>query len=711
MRAMLHAARLRTPGSPRLLLAILALACADPAPTRFGRDAGLVQRMLAAEDARPDDEAALAPLLDGTAHADAEVRRLAVRGLGRQERATLIPRIAALLDDAAPVVRTEAANALAQAARGGEPETARRALIARLGMETHARVSGALAESVGRLPHASAEAATATANLLAGLRLDLHDAAQPGNGADADTSTAGALVALRLGVARGLFFLVRQPVARGAVPHEAASRLRELLVTGLGETIDTLRTRRVRTVAAAALTGSGQATGADLALMLDDPSELVRREGAAGLAGFRGTERADLVAAALADASPVVRYDALRALVRGDETGVCGPILAATRDPGPHVALQAIDLTAARCTRAAAAPLVDSIAGALTSALTGWHAPAHALVALATLAPDRARARLPAFLRHPSFFARAWATRAAAILLDADALYLLAVDLHPNVRTAAINGLATLVGHAADDVYIAQLDAADSQLLQSAAAALEGSTHAEALPALTRAFERVTALQRETLYEARRALLERIAELGSQQLTEWLQPWLRDHDARIAEQAAGVIDGWTGSRPRPAPVPLPRAAVPAVADLEALARARIVIELGEYGVVELALRPWDAPTNSARFARLARAGWFDGLTFHRVAPNFVVQGGSPNANEYAGDGPYSRDELVLDANWRGTVGLSTRGRDTGDAQIFINLIDNVRLDHDYTVFADVVRGMDLVDRLLEGAVMHSVTVR
>jgi cyclophilin family peptidyl-prolyl cis-trans isomerase len=87
-----------------------------------------------------------------------------------------------------------------------------------------------------------------------------------------------------------------------------------------------------------------------------------------------------------------------------------------------------------------------------------------------------------------------------------------------------------------------------------------------------------------------------------------------------------------------------------------------------------------------------------------------VQGGSPHANEYRGDGPFSRDELGLAGNWRGTVGLSTRGRDTGDAQLFINLIDNVRLDHDYTVFAEVVAGMDVVDRMQEGARMRRVTV-
>ena len=83
-----------------------------------------------------------------------------------------------------------------------------------------------------------------------------------------------------------------------------------------------------------------------------------------------------------------------------------------------------------------------------------------------------------------------------------------------------------------------------------------------------------------------------------------------------------------------------------------------------------------APLAYGRFLRLVGEKYYDGLTFHRVVPNFVVQGGSPGANEYAGDSLFMRDELSTRTHSRGTVGISTRGRDTGDAQIFINLVDN-----------------------------------
>ena len=114
--------------------------------------------------------------------------------------------------------------------------------------------------------------------------------------------------------------------------------------------------------------------------------------------------------------------------------------------------------------------------------------------------------------------------------------------------------------------------------------------------------------------------------------------------------------------------------------------------------------------HAARFERLAASGYFDGLTFHRVVTNYVLQGGSPGANEYTGDAAYTRDELGLVSHWRGTVATSTRGRDTGDGQIFINLADNLHLDHDYTVFGEVVRGMDVTDLVAEGDVITRATV-
>jgi cyclophilin family peptidyl-prolyl cis-trans isomerase len=125
----------------------------------------------------------------------------------------------------------------------------------------------------------------------------------------------------------------------------------------------------------------------------------------------------------------------------------------------------------------------------------------------------------------------------------------------------------------------------------------------------------------------------------------------------------------------------------------------------------LRMAPDLAPIAVEHFLELATTEkYYDGLTFHRIVPNFVIQGGSPGANEYSGYKEYMRDEIG-GRQVRGAVGLSTRGRNTGDAQIFINLVDNPRLDANYTAFATVIpEDMEYVDRIQEGDVMRSVVI-
>ena len=80
----------------------------------------------------------------------------------------------------------------------------------------------------------------------------------------------------------------------------------------------------------------------------------------------------------------------------------------------------------------------------------------------------------------------------------------------------------------------------------------------------------------------------------------------------------------------------------------------------------------------------------------------MVQGGGPGSTEYIGDRVFMRDELGRRTHGRGTIGISSRGRDTGDAQWFINLVDNPLLDHEYTVFGRIERGRAVAERIIEG---------
>ena len=229
------------------------------------------------------------------------------------------------------------------------------------------------------------------------------------------------------------------------------------------------------------------------------------------------------------------------------------------------------------------------------------------------------------------------------------------------------------------------------------------------LPQLLDALARFTAAKRQTERDVRVALLDGIGAAGGFSSDD-LAPYLTDFDPVIAQRAAALLTEATGETHQAAPQTLPRNPTPTAARLAELERSAVILHMAGLGDIVIALRPDLAATNADRFARLAAEGHFDSLTFHRVEPNFVIQGGSPNANEYSGDGPYSRDEIGSHPHWRGTVGLSTRGRDTGDAQIFINLADNLRLDFNYTIYGVVVEGMDVVDAVQEGAVIESAEV-
>jgi cyclophilin family peptidyl-prolyl cis-trans isomerase len=115
-----------------------------------------------------------------------------------------------------------------------------------------------------------------------------------------------------------------------------------------------------------------------------------------------------------------------------------------------------------------------------------------------------------------------------------------------------------------------------------------------------------------------------------------------------------------------------------------------------------------APIMAARILNLARDGWYDNTTWHRVEHDFVIQGGSPGDNEYVGHRHYLVDELGTVPHPRGSVGMSTRGHDSGDAQWFVNVRDNPRLLRDFTVFGEIVDGMDVVDAIVEGAVIARI---
>lgn len=119
----------------------------------------------------------------------------------------------------------------------------------------------------------------------------------------------------------------------------------------------------------------------------------------------------------------------------------------------------------------------------------------------------------------------------------------------------------------------------------------------------------------------------------------------------------------------------------------------------------------EAPLTAFQITKLVKQGFYNGKTFHRVVPDFVVQGGDPHGDGYGGPGYLIRDEVSGVTHERGTVGIATAGPDTGGCQFFFNLGPNLHLDGKYTLFAEVVSGMDVVDKLEVGDRIVSAKLR
>ena len=132
----------------------------------------------------------------------------------------------------------------------------------------------------------------------------------------------------------------------------------------------------------------------------------------------------------------------------------------------------------------------------------------------------------------------------------------------------------------------------------------------------------------------------------------------------------------------------------------------------EKGTIILELFPNEAPGTVANFEKLANSEFYDGLTFHRVIPNFVIQGGDPNGNGTGGPGYTINCETEGNPHKHGTGALSMAhaGKDTGGSQFFITHSPQPHLDGVHTVFGQVIEGMDVVNAIRQGDKMTKVRV-
>jgi cyclophilin family peptidyl-prolyl cis-trans isomerase/HEAT repeat protein len=191
------------------------------------------------------------------------------------------------------------------------------------------------------------------------------------------------------------------------------------------------------------------------------------------------------------------------------------------------------------------------------------------------------------------------------------------------------------------------------------------------------------------------AVAEALVSLRARMAEPELRTWLQSSNATVRHEAVKALALLTGeglyapNQPLPEPSPLVKGGD----------HVRIHTNKGD---IEIELWNDEAPRTVGNLWRLAQRGFYDGLKFHRVVPDFVVQGGDPRGDGEGGPGYMIRCEIGHRPYVRGTVGMALSGKDTGGSQFFITHTATPHLDGRYTAFGQVTKGMEIVDALVEG---------
>ncbi|MCM3880177.1 MAG: HEAT repeat domain-containing protein, partial [Vicinamibacterales bacterium] len=306
-----------------------------------------------------------------------------------------------------------------------------------------------------------------------------------------------------------------------------------------------------------------------------------------------------------------------------------------------------------------------------------------------------------------------WSVRAqlATVLATKDSVRalprLMRMLSDPDQRVVAevLGALTKLKAPDITRILVEKLQAEDVALRSAAATHLGELKPEGAVDALLAAYKRGEV---DLLYDVRAAVIEALSNYGPAVGVPALRNALTDKDWAVRVRAAELlkkldpsIDAIQAIRPAPAGRSI---------DYEAASlvnppfSSRVYIET-EKGTIEIELDVLNAPLTCESFVALARKGYFNGLTLHRVVPDFVVQGGDPHGDGSGGPGYTIRDELNQKTYARGTVGMALAWEDTGGSQFFITHSPQPHLDAKYTVFGRVVSGMEVVDKLTQWDVM------
>jgi cyclophilin family peptidyl-prolyl cis-trans isomerase len=283
-------------------------------------------------------------------------------------------------------------------------------------------------------------------------------------------------------------------------------------------------------------------------------------------------------------------------------------------------------------------------------------------------------------------------------------------DEDQRVVPAVLTALAASGAPSATPTLVARLSAEDPVVRMAAAAGLARLDAKDQVPALLAALERSAG---DGTYVARAATLSALARLDPNGAAPVLARALEDREWAIRVRAAELLRGIDPSATAIPATPAPAPPVPELSAVQTLLTPAFTPTAyidTEKGLVQIELAVVDAPRTAANFTALARKGFFSNVPWHRVVADFVVQGGDPRGDGEGGPGYTIRDEINQRPYLRGTVGMALDWADTGGSQFFITHSPQPHLDGRYTVFGQVVAGMDVVDALRQWDIVRSIRI-
>jgi HEAT repeat protein/cyclophilin family peptidyl-prolyl cis-trans isomerase len=622
---------------------------------------------------------------------EARIRRRAALAIGRVGLADGVQPLVAVLADPDPEVRQMAAFALGLLGdlRARDP------LVTALA-DASPLVQGSAAEALGLLGDPSA--ADAVGRLASQIVQSGAFAQIPGDDDDVRRETPSA--AYRL----ALYALVRlkayPQIAAAALEQNGQPRVRWWPVAFALQRLEDKRALPA------------------LLTLAKDAHPYTRAFAVKGLAALRDGAALPVLMPLLSSGERSVLIETIRALGRIGDPAAAEPLLRFIHDASsdPHVRLESVSaLGGIHASLAGVPDLHDSLLDLLSDPSPPIRAAA--LRSLSATDPESFVTVLSGLDPDPHWNVRAaLATVLGTLTTDVAVprLEAMLADTDQRVIPAVLGSLVKLKAPKAAETLIDRLKADDAIVRTAAATGLGTLKPANGAAALADAY---AFGQRDPNYNARAAALAALAAYGAAAATPVLKTALADKDWAVRVRAARLMAQLdpssaadVASQIRPAPTTLPADVYIAPRLTGPTVSTQVYLET-DRGTIQIELAVLDAPLTVENFVALARKGYFDGLSVHRVVPNFVVQDGDPRGDGEGAPGYSIRDELNQRPYLRGTVGMALDPwPDTGGSQYFIAHSPQPHLDAKYTVFGRVVSGMDVVDQIQQWDVVRRVRV-